>query len=396
MKITCHMITSLDGRLLPERWDDPADGTIDALVDAHYEAAAEALDADGWIVGRRTMAAFTDQAEPMPLLNEPLERPPHLADRGGRAVAVAIDPGARLRFPRGHIDDDHPVVVLCERVPDERLAALRETGVSYVFAGPDGDQLARAMETLAGGFGLRHLLLEGGGVTNGAFLAAGLIDRFSTLICPTVDGLAGVPSILEAAGPAQGHPAAGQHLRLTACETLDGGVVWLRHDVIHDRRRNPMMRLTALALTTALASPAALADGMEITRNGSRDGMIGPADKFTGTAYIEPVFSNQEPFVVNGGKVTFLPGARSNWHTHPAGQVLVVTEGKGWVQEEGKARQVMKPGDVVWCPPGVKHWHGATDTTAVTHMAVQQFKDGKNVVWLEPVSDDQYHGEQDD
>lgn len=157
-----------------------------------------------------------------------------------------------------------------------------------------------------------------------------------------------------------------------------------------------MMRLTALALTTALASPAALADGMEITRNGSRDGMIGPADKFTGTAYIEPVFSNQEPFVVNGGKVTFLPGARSNWHTHPAGQVLVVTEGKGWVQEEGKARQVMKPGDVVWCPPGVKHWHGATDTTAVTHMAVQQFKDGKNVVWLEPVSDDQYHGEQDD
>ncbi len=234
MKITCHMITSLDGRLLPERWGDPADGTIDQLVEAHYETTAATLNAEGWIVGRRTMAAFTDQAAPAPLLDEPLDRPPHLADRGGRAVAVAIDPGARLNFPRGHIDGDHPVVVLGERVPDERLAALRESGVSYVFAGPDGDRLADAMEALARGFGLRHLLLEGGGVTNGAFLAAGLIDRISTLICPTVDALAGVPSIFDAAAPADSHPAAGQHLRLAACDTLDGGVVWLRHDVIHD------------------------------------------------------------------------------------------------------------------------------------------------------------------
>lgn len=154
-----------------------------------------------------------------------------------------------------------------------------------------------------------------------------------------------------------------------------------------------MIRLTAIALTTALASSAAVAQSMEIIENGSRDGFIGSEERFTGTAYIEPVFANEDPFVVNGGKVTFLPGARSNWHTHPAGQVLVVTDGKGWVQEEGEAKHVMEPGDVVWCPPDVKHWHGATDTTAVTHIAIQQFEDGENVVWMEAVTDEQYAGE---
>lgn len=154
-----------------------------------------------------------------------------------------------------------------------------------------------------------------------------------------------------------------------------------------------MFKLTATTCAALLVTSAAFAQSMEVTKNGSREGMIGAADKFTGTAYIEPVFSNQEPFVVNGGKVTFLPGARSNWHTHPAGQVLIVTEGTGWVQEEGGEKIVMQPGDVVWTPPGVKHWHGATDTNAVTHYAIQQFEEGENVVWMEPVTDAQYGGE---
>ncbi|MAK91127.1 MAG: hypothetical protein CMI13_07840 [Oleibacter sp.] len=131
---------------------------------------------------------------------------------------------------------------------------------------------------------------------------------------------------------------------------------------------------------------------MEISKNGSREVMNGPADKFTGDAKVEMLFGNKEPFMVNGGKVRFMPGARSNWHTHPAGQVLIVTDGQGWVQEEGKPKHVMNPGDVIWCPPGVKHWHGGTDKTSVTHMAIQQFKDKKNVEWLEPVTDEQYLG----
>ena len=155
-----------------------------------------------------------------------------------------------------------------------------------------------------------------------------------------------------------------------------------------------MTKLKALILSTALAavSAGAFADGMEISKNGSREVMNGPADKFTGDAKVEMLFGNNEPFMVNGGKVRFMPGARSNWHTHPAGQVLIVTDGQGWVQEEGKPKHVMNPGDVIWCPPGVKHWHGGTDKTSVTHMAIQQFKDKKNVEWLEPVTDGQYLG----
>lgn len=151
-----------------------------------------------------------------------------------------------------------------------------------------------------------------------------------------------------------------------------------------------MLRPTATAFAAFLVTAGAFAQSMEVTRNGSRDGMIGSSDLFTGTVYVEPVFSNQEPFVVNGGKVTFLPEARSNWHTHPAGQVLIVTEGTGWVQEEGGEKIVMQAGDVIWTPPGVKHWHGATDTNAVTHYAIQQFEGGENVVWMEPVTDAQY------
>ncbi|MCS4504599.1 cupin domain-containing protein [Arhodomonas aquaeolei] len=150
--------------------------------------------------------------------------------------------------------------------------------------------------------------------------------------------------------------------------------------------------LTLTAILTLACAGSALAEGMQVSRNGSREGFIGSGEHFTGTAYVEPLFAANDPFRSNGGEVTFLPGARSNWHTHPAGQVIVVTGGTGWVQEEGGRKVVMQAGDVIWTPPGVRHWHGATDTTAVTHIAVQQFKDGENVIWGEPVSDEQYAG----
>jgi 5-amino-6-(5-phosphoribosylamino)uracil reductase len=154
-----------------------------------------------------------------------------VADRKGRALAVAIDPSGRIHYGQDHVGGDHVVAVLGEQVSDAYLAELREDGVSYVFAGPRGDDLRRGMAQLVKAFGVRKLLLEGGGAINGAFLRNGLIDEFSTLIWPAVDGLAGVASIVDYHGEAGERPGAGQALRLLACETLEGGMVWLHHAV---------------------------------------------------------------------------------------------------------------------------------------------------------------------
>jgi quercetin dioxygenase-like cupin family protein len=105
---------------------------------------------------------------------------------------------------------------------------------------------------------------------------------------------------------------------------------------------------------------------------------------------VDPLFAAVEPSRVSGGHVTFEPGARSAWHTHPAGQILIVTSGLGWVQEWGGPKQEIRPGDVVRIAPGVKHWHGASATTGMTHIAIQEAVDGKNVDWMEQVSDEQY------
>jgi quercetin dioxygenase-like cupin family protein len=129
---------------------------------------------------------------------------------------------------------------------------------------------------------------------------------------------------------------------------------------------------------------------MEITRIGSQPSAKGPDDWFTGTVRIDRLFPAQAPARTSGASVTFEPGARTAWHTHPLGQTLIVTFGCGWVQREGGPVEEIHPGDVVWFPPGEKHWHGATATTAMTHIAIQEQLDGKVVDWLEKVSDDQY------
>lgn len=128
-----------------------------------------------------------------------------------------------------------------------------------------------------------------------------------------------------------------------------------------------------------------------LQRNGSQASIQGAADNFTGHVRVEPLFRSPGPAPVNGAVVTFEPGARSNWHTHPCGQTLIVTAGLGWTQCEGEAKVEIRPGDVVTCPPARRHWHGATDTTAVTHIAIQEADaSGKVVDWMEPVSDAQY------
>jgi 4-carboxymuconolactone decarboxylase len=128
-----------------------------------------------------------------------------------------------------------------------------------------------------------------------------------------------------------------------------------------------------------------------ITRVGTQASTVGPAEFFTGRVRVDPLFPATKDITASGAYVTFEPGARSAWHIHPAGQRLVVISGVGRTQEWGKRVQEIRPGDVIVCPAGVKHWHGATPTTAMTHLAVSGSMNGKSVQWMEKVSDDQYN-----
>ena len=129
---------------------------------------------------------------------------------------------------------------------------------------------------------------------------------------------------------------------------------------------------------------------MEIQRVGTKPSNKGPADWFTGTVRIDPLFQAPDPALVQGASVTFEPGARTVWHTHPLGQTLIVLAGCGRAQREGGPVEVIRPGDVVWFSPNERHWHGAAPTTGMTHIAIQEKLDGKVVDWLEPVTDEQY------
>jgi quercetin dioxygenase-like cupin family protein len=129
---------------------------------------------------------------------------------------------------------------------------------------------------------------------------------------------------------------------------------------------------------------------MEIKRSSSRPTDAGSASYFTGTVRIEPLFEAPKPARVRGASVTFDPGARTAWHTHPLGQTLIVVSGVGRAQRWGGPIEEIRPGDVIWFPPGEKHWHGASPTTAMTHIAIQEQLDGRAVEWMEQVSDEQY------
>ncbi len=129
---------------------------------------------------------------------------------------------------------------------------------------------------------------------------------------------------------------------------------------------------------------------MDIIRNGSQPSGKGPADWFTGTVRVDPLFAANDARTASAGCVTFEPGARTAWHTHPRGQTLIVLAGLGRVQREGGPIEEIRPGDIVWFEPGEKHWHGASPTTAMTHIATQEHVDGKVVDWLEHVTDEQY------
>jgi quercetin dioxygenase-like cupin family protein len=149
--------------------------------------------------------------------------------------------------------------------------------------------------------------------------------------------------------------------------------------------------LAALLSAGAVASgQVGSQPGMEVSRSDTRKPSRGPANWFTGTATITPLFDPKGRSQVGAALVRFEPGARTAWHNHPLSQRLVVLEGRGWTQVEGGPVETIHAGDVVWCPPGVRHWHGATPTTAMAHIAIQESQNGSPVTWMEHVSDEQY------
>jgi quercetin dioxygenase-like cupin family protein len=152
-----------------------------------------------------------------------------------------------------------------------------------------------------------------------------------------------------------------------------------------------MKAIFAVASAVIIVSAvAAHADQIQITKGPDRPPTKGATDFFTGDVTVKPYYGADQNPLSAGGLVEFPAGARTAWHTHPAGQTLIIMSGTGWVQEDGRERQVVREGDVVWFPAGVKHWHGASDTEAMSHIAITNMKDGKNVDWLEKVTDQQY------
>jgi quercetin dioxygenase-like cupin family protein len=158
--------------------------------------------------------------------------------------------------------------------------------------------------------------------------------------------------------------------------------------------RRSFLRLAAVASLAGITMFHAAAERketkMKITKAGSQPSSKGPADWFTGTVRIDPLFQTEAPARAAGASVTFEPGSRTAWHTHPLGQTLIVTAGCGRVQRERGPIEEIRPGDIVWFPPNEKHWHGAAPTTAMTHIAIQEALDGNVVEWMEKVSDEQY------
>jgi len=152
-----------------------------------------------------------------------------------------------------------------------------------------------------------------------------------------------------------------------------------------------LLSATSEAQTAVPQVPSrSTAGSIQITPSGSQQPSKAPAEHFIGSVAIEPVFSSHDPSRASGGKVTFQPGARSAWHKHPLGQILIVTDGTGWIQQWGGPIEEIRKGDVIWIPAGVKHWHGATSNTEMTHIAIQEQLNGIAVEWMEKVTEEQY------
>jgi 2,5-diamino-6-(ribosylamino)-4(3H)-pyrimidinone 5'-phosphate reductase len=229
--VICHMCTSIDGKILGERW-----GRLPRVGDSAklFETTAASFGIGAWLVGNTTMKEFAGRPTRLPVARGPVERKDYLADAGARRFAIGADAKGVLRFQEPEVNGDHIVVLVSERVSNAYLAHLRAAGVSYLFCGREHVDVRQAMRKIRRRLGLRKLMLEGGGAFNGSALAAGEIDEISQVIVPIADGGTGIASMFDIPGPPPRMAAA--RLRLLQHRTLPGGFIWLRYRVLGPRK----------------------------------------------------------------------------------------------------------------------------------------------------------------
>jgi riboflavin biosynthesis pyrimidine reductase len=227
--VICHMVASVDGRTLTSRWrpEDPSRREV-------FERLHERLAVDAWLVGRVTGQEYARRDVYPDHADQRYPRAPWLARRDAAAYGIVLDPRGKIAWGRGDIGGDPVIAVLTESVSDAHLAGLREDGVSYIFAGEQAVDLARALDTLNRELGIKRLEVNGGGITNGAFLRAGLIDEISLAIFPAVDGMKGAPCVFDSGERETGIAAPLRSMTLANSELLQGGGIWLRYRVQSD------------------------------------------------------------------------------------------------------------------------------------------------------------------
>jgi len=227
--VVCHMVASIDGRILHSRWRPQTRSGGDLFERLHVK-----IGGDAWLVGRVTGQEFAKAKSYDTRADRTYPREPWLARRDAEAYGVVLDARGKITWGRSEIGGDPIVVVLTEQVSDAHLAGLRKDGVSYFFAGRQELDLASALEFLNRELGVKRLLVEGGGLNNGAFLRAGLIDEISLAICPVVDGAKGAPSVFDSTERDAELRAPITHMSLESCEALEDGAVWLRYRIRSD------------------------------------------------------------------------------------------------------------------------------------------------------------------
>lgn len=229
-KIICHIMSSVDGRLLDERWTAPFDGTSKAELLKMYAIIGRGLNTDAWMFGKNTVKAFFpkkfDEAEHIITDETPYV---YISERHSERMFIVADPEGDIRFTSSTLRGDNILVILGLNVTEEYLAFLRETQISYIIV-DDATNLQTGFEAVAREFGIRSVSVQGGGILNGSLLNEGLIDELSLVVYPGIDGLAGVPSVFEYIGDETDYPGEGQRLQLLSIEQREHGIVWIRYE----------------------------------------------------------------------------------------------------------------------------------------------------------------------
>lgn len=232
-RIICHMASSVDGRLINERWSRPFDGSQQGEVLAEYVKAGAELGTAAWMCGLTTAKAFFSKRFTHTELHHSDTREVFCGVKKSRRWFIVSDPEGEIHYDHSEVRGDNIIAILGKGVSDEYLTHLRDMNISYVFAGNDGLDLQEALESLYCRFGVSSISLQGGGIINGAFLNGGLLDELSLVMYPGIDGLSGVPSIFEYIGQPDEMPAQNQSLELKSVKRLNKGVVWLRYEFHH-------------------------------------------------------------------------------------------------------------------------------------------------------------------